>query len=102
MSTFYFNLLFCPTVPPRLSVLISPHKVNETKNATLSCAVVAANPSANITLLGPLNQYIEGKSGTTILSNLTRDDAGLYSCVADNGLRGSPVMETAKLSVNRM
>ena len=81
---------------------ISPHTVNETENATLSCTVVAANPSANITLRGLLNQTLEDTSGATILSNLTRDDAGMYTCVADNGLIGSPVIETSKLSVNRM
>ena len=80
---------------------ISPQTVNETDNATFSCAVLAANPSANITLRGPLNQTLEDTSGTATLSNLTRDDAGMYSCVADNGLRGSPVIEGAKLSVNR-
>jgi len=87
-------------VPPRLSVSMSPETVNETDNAAFSCAVLAANPSSNITLRGLLNQTLLHTSGTTILSNLNRDDAGTYSCVASNGLRGGPVIETAKLSVN--
>ena len=80
---------------------MSPHTVNESQNATFSCVIDAANPPANITLRGPLDQTIEDIQGIAILSNVTRNDAGTYSCVAENGLTGSPVQKTAVLSVNR-
>lgn len=80
---------------------MSPHTVNESQNATLSCVVAAANPSANITFRGPTNQTIVHTQGTAVLRNRSRDDAGTYSCIADNGIIGSPVISTTSLTVNR-
>ena len=94
-------IFFYLVVPPRISVSMSPHTVNESQNATFSCVVAAVNPAANITLRRPTNQTIELTQGTAILTNLTRNDAGTYSCLAENGVIGSPVIRTISLTVNR-
>ena len=101
--TELYSYLFriCFAVPPRLTFTITPQTINETQSATLSCVVTAANPSANITLRSPTNESIPHTSGTAVLTNRTRNDAGIYSCVADNGLDGSPVTITSTLTVNR-
>ena len=91
--------MFYVLVAPVLSLSVSSRTVNETQNVKFSCIVVAANPSANVTLRGPLNRTIDSTQGVAILSTVGRSDSGTYICIAENGLIGSPVIDTVSLTV---
>ncbi|XP_065055871.1 hemicentin-2-like isoform X2 [Rhopilema esculentum] len=87
-------------VPPKISLSITPQNVNETGNANIACVVAAANPTPVITILNPMNRTVSHTNGAAALTNLSRNDAGIYSCSANNSVPGSPVTKTATLSVN--
>ncbi|XP_065055821.1 hemicentin-1-like isoform X1 [Rhopilema esculentum] len=87
-------------VPPKISLSITPQTVNETGNANIACVVVAANPTPVITILNPMHRTVSHTNGAAALTNLSRNDAGIYSCSASNSVPGSPVTKTATLFVN--
>ena len=89
------------SVPPKVTVSMSPQTVNRSQSATFSCVVNVASPAATIALFSPRNQSISHVNGSAVLENRTRDDSGSYSCVASNGVEGSPVTKRTTLTVNR-
>eukprot|EP00795_Rhopilema_esculentum_P016573 gene16573-7996_t len=87
-------------VPPVISFSINPSTVNETNNATMQCTVTAANPTPSITIQNPKGQNLSHTDGLVQLDLITREHGGTYSCIASNGVVGSPVTRTAILTVN--
>ena len=74
--------------------------MNESDIAVFQCTVITANPKVtNITAHDPSNHVMSLVNGTVQLNNVTRGQAGRYSCAADNGVSGSPVTRFADLYV---
>eukprot|EP00795_Rhopilema_esculentum_P016592 gene16592-8018_t len=88
-------------VPPFISFSINPSTVNETNNAKMLCTVTAAHPAPSITIQNPKGQNLSHTDGLVQLDLITRKHGGTYSCIASNGVVGSPVTRTAILTVNR-
>eukprot|EP00794_Sanderia_malayensis_P011272 gene11272-12452_t len=86
-------------VPPELNVSEN-RTVTEGENASFKCTVIAANPTATITWLDASNQELSHSNGNLSFTNVTRHQAGQYRCKADNNVTGSPVFQTATLTVN--
>ncbi|XP_065056313.1 hemicentin-2-like [Rhopilema esculentum] len=87
-------------VPPVISFSINPSTVNETNNAKMLCTVTAAHPAPSITIQNPKGQNLSHTDGLVQLDLITREHGGTYSCIASNGVVGSPVTRTAILTVN--
>ena len=87
-------------MPPSINFSITPNIVNETKNATAECRVNVANPSPSITITDSNNQSISHVGGQANIARITRNQAGVYSCAANNGI-GGVVRATSTLTVYR-
>ena len=99
MFPIFANLTFL--VPPTMiSFSITPSTVNETQNATVECKVNAANPAPTINITDNSYNVITHTAGKASLVHITRNQAGTYTCRADNGV-GAAVTATAVLTVNR-
>ena len=92
------SLLFISSVQPIL-VISSNETVKEGANVTLSCSITAANPPANITWKNPSGSTIGHTNGVITLNSIKRQQAGRYSCHADNG--GGAVTKSTHVVVQR-
>ena len=99
MFPIFGNLTFL-VLPMILSFAVTPSTVNETQNATAECNVNAANPPPTITITDKSNKVVAHTGGQARLLYLTGNEAGKYTCRADNGV-GAAVTATAVLIVNR-
>ena len=99
MFPLFANLTFL-VLPKILSFAVTPSIVNETQNATAECKVNAANPLPRINITDNSNNAIAQTRGKGRLVHITRNQAGIYTCRADNGV-GAAVTATAVLIVNR-
>ena len=72
--------------------------MNETGNVSIEC-IASGNPLPNITVTGPNNVTVQHSMGKATLNNVNRNQAGLYTCTASNGV-SSPVSEMMELVVN--
>ena len=73
--------------------------VTEGETVTLFCNVTAANPAANITWLNHANLPIPNTNGRTQLSSINRNQNGVYTCQASNGV-GVAAFATTALTVH--
>ena len=77
------------TIVPRVAVELQ-------SSVSLQCTFVG-NPPPNVTITGPNNVTVS-QSGSATVNNLSRHEAGIYTCIANNGI-GSSVSRTADLVV---
>ena len=82
-------------------VISSNETVEEGGNVTLSCNITAANPPANITWKNPSDSIIAHTNGVITLNSIKRQQAGRYSCHANNGVVGGAVTNSAHVVVQR-
>lgn len=97
LATINVDVLYKPEVE---SLTTSPYIITEGRTATLECKVKDANPFTNITWTwlktDSENKILDSQSTYTI-SNISRSDAGLYSCYANNSAGAS---EAATIDIN--
>ena len=74
--------------------------VAEGESITLYCNITAANPTASITWLNPANSTMPHTKGKIQLSPINRNQNGVYTCQASNGV-GMIARKTTEVFVNR-
>lgn len=87
--------------PEVISSTPNQYKINEGRNGTLECLVIAANPNTNIiwkwiNTNNPSNVLHNGSSYT--ISNIHRNRTGLYNCTAANSV-GTSIAATIAVDV---
>ena len=76
---------------------MDPHVANETRTVHIIC-IAAGNPTPVITIIDPKGATVWNFMGRATLYNVRRDQAGMYTCRATNGL-ASPVNVSTELVV---
>ena len=98
-----FSLLPCsPLLDPPLLDSSYPgnHTIAEGSNLTLHCKVTAANPAPNITWYSFTSNNIALSQGVNLtFINTSRNHAGKYYCVVDNGINGALTSSTSTVDV---
>ena len=76
------------------------HTIAEGSNLTLLCKVTAANPEPNITWYTVVsnNTALSHRVNLTFI-NTSRNHAGKYYCVVDNGINGALTSSTSTVDV---
>lgn len=86
-------------VQPML-VISSNQTVKDGDTVTLSCNITTANPPAIITWRNQSDIIISHTNGAVTINSIKKEQAGSYSCHADNGVLGA-VMKTTHVVVQR-
>ena len=68
--------------------------MEEGENIILSCNITTANPPANIMWKNPSGSTVGHTNGVITLNSIKRQQAGSYSCHADNGVVGAVTKNT--------
>ena len=98
-----FSLLHCfPLLDPPFLDSSYPrnHTIAEGSNLTLLCKVTAANPEPNITWYSFTSNNTALSHGVNLtFVNISRNHAGKYYCVVDNGIYGALLSSTSAVDV---
>ena len=74
--------------------------VREGSPASLECSIVSGTPTPEVKWVKK-DSEMEAIIGTTLsFSSISREDAGTYLCLADNGFSSVPVQKEVKIIVN--
>ena len=74
--------------------------VREGSPASLECSIVSGTPTPEVKWVKK-DSEMEATIGTTLsFSSISREDAGTYLCLADNGFSSVPVQKEVKIIVN--
>ena len=76
----FFARLF--KVRPKVSVSGASKPIREGDNVTLTCKIIQGWPQPQITWLK--NNLSKGHNMSLLFNNITKEDAGLYTCKAKN------------------
>ena len=98
-----FSLLHCsPLLDPPLLDSSYPRNrtIAEGSNLTLHCKVTAANPAPNITWYSFTSNNTALSHGVNLtFINTSRNHAGKYYCVVDNGIYGALTSSASTVDV---
>ena len=74
--------------------------IREGSPASLECSIVSGTPTPEVKWVKK-DSEMEAIIGTTLsFSSISREDAGTYLCLADNGFSSVPVQKEVKIIVN--
>ena len=74
--------------------------VTEGSPVSLECSIVSGTPTPEVKWVKK-DSEMEATIGTTLsFSSISREDAGTYLCLADNGFSSVPVQKEVKIIVN--
>ena len=90
----FFTCLF--KVRPVVSVLGSSNLIREGDTVNLTCKIIQGRPKPQITWLK--NNLSKGHSVSLSFNNITKEEAGLYTCEAKN--RGGISAENIYISIH--
>ncbi|XP_066015708.1 fibroblast growth factor receptor 4-like isoform X2 [Pocillopora verrucosa] len=76
------SILVFVLVRPKVSVSGASNPVREGDNVTLTCKIIQGRPQPQITWLK--NNLSKGHNMSLLFNNITKEDAGLYTCKAIN------------------
>ena len=76
--------------------------VREGSPASLECSIVSGTPTPEVKWVKKdMEEEEEDMAGTTLsFSSISRNDAGTYLCMADNGFSPIPVQKDVNIIVN--
>lgn len=99
-STFLF--LLCFAASPSIKLLVDdPIVVNPGEAITLVCVTTGGEPAPSLTWVrsaGVLPEKTVLNGGTLTIPAITSEDAGTYSCVANNNV-GNPAKKSTNIIV---
>ncbi|XP_063296353.1 MAM domain-containing glycosylphosphatidylinositol anchor protein 2 isoform X2 [Pelobates fuscus] len=93
------------TAPPSIKLLVDdPIVVNPGEALTLVCVTTGGEPTPTLTWvrsIGMLSEKTILNSGTLTIPSITSEDAGTYSCIANNNV-GNPAKKSTSIIVRAL